>query len=201
MQSHTSPRALFVLGRPATGKSTISKIILRALRLPEENYFPIDKAHHLLCNPEAHSPHFYYTADGTLVFRNRAAMMREALEWLARAGEQRLHAAPQVLPVVFEFAHYDYAAALQVFGENIKREAAIIEIVAPFEVTHARNCNRPAVDQVPLEWLQMAYAADTSQLAALVAPGKFVQLHNDLALTPQALHHRVNTALRALALL
>lgn len=193
--------SLFVLGKPATGKSTISKIILHALDLPEENYFPIDKAHHLLCNPDVHSPHFYYTADGTLIFRNRAAMMREALEWLARAGEQRLRTAPHVRPLLFEFAHYDYPAALQIFGENIKREAAIIEIVAPFEVAHERNRSRPAIDRVPLEWLQMAYAADTSQLALLVGPGKFVQLHNELALTPKELQQRVITALQALALL
>lgn len=201
MQSHDSLRTLFVLGRPATGKSTISKMILRALDLPEENYFPIDKAHHLLCNPRVQSPHFYYTADGTLVFRNRAAMMLEALEWLVRGGEQRQRAAPRVRPLLFEFAHYDYAEALKVFGEQIKREAAIIEVVAPFAVAHERNQSRPAVDRVPLEWLELAYAADTSGLATLVAPGKFVQLHNESALTTRAMQQRVNAALLELELL
>lgn len=187
---------LFLLGRPAVGKSTISKIILRLLHLAEEDYLPIDKAHHLLCNPEVQSPHFYYSAEGTLIFRDRAGMMREALQWLARTAAQHRREAGSL--VLFEFAHYDYAAALKIFGESVIANSALIEVVAPIAVARTRNQARPAVDQVPEEWLQMAFAADTSRLAELVPRGRFVQLHNDLTLSPRELEARVREALHHL---
>ncbi|NUO84365.1 hypothetical protein HUU05_30185, partial [candidate division KSB1 bacterium] len=174
---------------------------LHLLDLPEANYFPIDKAHHILCNPGVRSPHFYYTEAGTLIFRNRAAVMREALEWLARAAEERRRAAPHTLPLLFEFAHYDYAEALAIFGEEVKPRSAILEVVASIEVARERNQHRPAVDQVPEEWLQMAFASDTAKLAALVAPGRFMQLHNEVALSANALERRVRAALQELELL
>ncbi len=201
MLSTPSISYLFLLGRPAVGKSTISKIILQLLDLPEANYFPIDKAHHMLCNPGVRSPHFYYTEEGTLIFRNRVAMMREALEWLARAAEERRRTVSHTLPLLFEFAHYDYAEALAIFGEEVKQRSAILEVVAPIEVARERNLQRPAVAQVPEEWLQMAFASDTANLAALVAPGRFMQLHNELALSPHDLERRVRAALRELKLL
>ncbi len=201
MSPHTPSLYLFLLGRPAVGKSTISKIILRLLDLPEENYFPIDKAHHLLCNPRAQSPHFYYTETGALIFRDRAAVMREALEWLARAAEIRRREAPQARPLLFEFAHYDYAEALAIFGDEALRHSGILEVVAPLEVARERNQHRAPVDQVPEEWLQMAFAADTSKLAELVAPGRFAQLRNDLKLSPKELEQRVSEALHALGFL
>ncbi len=201
MQSHTSLPYLFLLGRPAVGKSTVSKIILRALQLPEKNYFPIDKAHHLLCNPDVFSPHFYFTPEGTLVFRDRAAVMREALEWLARAAQKRRAEAPTEQPLLFEFAHYDYAQALKIFGAEIVEHGAIIEVVAPLAVARERNLARPAMDQVPEEWLQMAFAADASRLVELVAPGKFVRLQNEHKLAQRELEVRVREALRQLGLL
>lgn len=191
---------LFLLGRPAVGKSTISQIILRVLKLPRANYFPIDQAHHRLCNPDVQSPHFYYTPEGTLVFRDRAAVMREALEWLAQAAQKRRRAAPQVLPLLFEFAHYDYAAALKIFGDDVAQQCAIIEAAAPIAVARERNLARPAMNQVPEEWLQMAFAADVSRLAELVAPERFVRLHNEHKLAQRELEVRVREALQRLGL-
>lgn len=196
MPTKTAMPYLFLLGRPAVGKSTVSRIILRVLELPEENYLPIDKAHHLLCNPDVQSPHFYYTPQGTLVFRDRPAVMREALEWLARAAQARRAQAPNVVPLVFEFAHYDYAAAFEVFGEDITRHCAILEVAAPIAVARERNLARRAMDQVPEEWLQMAFAAEVSRLAELVAPERFVRLQNEHKLSHRELEARVREALQ-----
>ncbi|MEK7727997.1 MAG: hypothetical protein AAB354_06245 [candidate division KSB1 bacterium] len=200
MPASTATPYLFLLGRPAVGKSTVSKIISRVLKLPVENYFPIDKAHHLLCNPDVQSPHFYYTPQGTLIFRDRAAVMREALEWLAHAAQKRRVEAPNGFPLLFEFAHYDYASALEIFGAEVLRHSAIIEIVAPLTVARERNLARPAMDQVPEEWLQMAFAADVSCLAELVAPEKFVRLQNEHRLAQRELERRVREALRQFGL-
>lgn len=201
MPTNTAMPYLFLLGRPAVGKSTVSKIILRVLELPAENYLPIDQAHHLLCNPDVHSPHFYYTPQGTLVFRDRAAVMREALEWLARAAQERRAQAPNVVPLLFEFAHYDYAAAFEVFGEGITQHCAIMEVAAPLTVARERNLARRAMDQVPEEWLQMAFAADVSRLTELVAPERFVRLQNEHRLSHRELEARVREALQQLGLL
>ncbi len=198
MPESTALPYLFLLGRPAVGKSTISKIILRVLKLPAENYLPIDKAHHLLCNPDVQSPHFYYTAQGTLVFRDRAAMMREALEWLAHAAQERRRTASHIPPLLFEFAHYDYAAGLKIFGEAVLQQCALIEVVAPIAVARERNLARRAMDRVPEEWLQMAFAAEVSGLAELVAPERFVRLQNEHKLAQRELEVRVREALRQL---
>lgn len=201
MPSQTATPYLFLLGRPAVGKSTISKIILRLLQLPFDNYFPIDKAHHLLCNPDVQSPHFYYTPQGTLVFRDRAAVMREALEWLAHASQERRRAAPNVQPLLFEFAHYDYAAGLKIFGDAVLQQCALIEVTAPIIVARERNLARPAMDRVPEEWLQMAFAADVSRLSELVMPERFVRLQNEHKLAQRELEARVCEALRKLGFL
>jgi dephospho-CoA kinase len=198
MPVHASLPYLFLLGRPAVGKSTVAQIILRVLALPAENYFPIDQAHYLLCNPEVQSPNFYYTPGGTLVFRDRAAVMREALEWLAQAAQKRRTQAPNTLPLLFEFAHYDYAAAFNLFGNEVVQQCAIIEVAAPITVARERNLARPAMDRVPEEWLQMAFDADVLRLAELVAPEKFVRLQNEHKLSQRELERRVREALRRL---
>lgn len=149
---------LFIIGKPASGKSTVSRIVLEMLDLPDSNFLPIDKAHRVICDPQVQSPLYSYLEGGRLVFHDREAMMREALHWLVWEANRLLQHNPPIRPVCFEFSHYNYAEAFAIFGLEKMRYAAVLEVTAPESVIRQRNQNRPLADQVPEEYLQMVFA-------------------------------------------
>ncbi len=191
---------LFIIGKPASGKSTVSRIVLEVLKLSDSNYLPIDKAHRVICDPHVQSPLYSYLEGGKLVFHDREAMMREALLWLAREANRLLLQKPPVRPICFEFSHYNYAEAFAIFGLEKMRRAAVLEVTAPESVIRQRNQNRPLADQVPEEYLQMVFAPAAAHWREQIPVGRYAALLNDSTLSTSELEARVKSALQELGL-
>lgn len=192
---------LFIIGKPASGKSTVSRIVLAALELSDSNYLPIDKAHRVICDPQVESPLYSYLEGGKLVFHDREAMMRQALLWLAREADRLLLQKPPVRPICFEFSHYNYAEAFAIFGLEKMRRAAVLEVTAPESVIRQRNQNRPLADQVPEEYLQMVFAPAAAHWREPIPVGRYATLLNDSTLSTSELEARVKSALHEVGLL
>lgn len=192
---------LFIIGKPASGKSTISRIVLEILDLPDSNFLPIDKAHHVICDPQVQSPLYSYFEGGQLVFHDRETMMREALLWLAHEANRLLLQEPLVRPICFEFSHYNYSEAFAIFGLEKMRRAAVLEVTAPDAVIRQRNENRPLADQVPEEYLQMVFSPAAAKWREQVPVGRYAVLLNDSTLSKSELETRVRSALHELGLI
>ncbi len=195
------PDYLFIIGKPASGKSTISRIVLNVLDLPDSSFLPIDKAHRVICDPQVKSPLYSYLEGGKLVFHDREAMMREALLWLTREAGRLLQQKTLVRPVCFEFSHYNYVEAFTIFGLEKMRHAAVLEVTAPDSVIRQRNQNRPLADQVPEEYLQMVFAPSVLEWRAQIPLGRYAVLLNDSTLSTSELEARVKSALHELGML
>jgi dephospho-CoA kinase len=190
-----------IVGKPAVGKTTVAKIILTLLNLPENfNYISIDKAHRKICDPNVANSAYSYDDRGTLTMHDSEFLMEESLRLVATTAKERQREQEQKFPIMIEFSHHDYTRAFSTLGSEIINKSVVLEIIASEATARQRNLLRPPSERVPDEYMNIAFGQqdDGDILRCLVTNNKLIKLSNEIDTTKDKLQQTVKRTLQQL---
>lgn len=150
------PSIIFIIGTPASGKSTICEMIIKHLDLTDEQYISIDKAHRLICKKGQKSWRYTYKDDGSLILHDRDNIIHESFKLIQKNIESKISQMSK-MPILIEFSHINYAQVFSLYFNNSLPCAHIIHVITSKNTAYMRNNKRPPQQRVPSEYMDQAF--------------------------------------------
>lgn len=164
-------KTIFVLGPPASGKSTFIGYLVKEMKSAGcgADEIKIIKDTELLkavCPKTAESSNYHYKGE-KLIFSSSA---REKIinQLLTAAAEETNKTQGKFLWCMVEFTHPNWQWALEkFFDKKLLAKSVLLFIYANRKLLLSRNQNRPTVSQVPEEYLRIFIDSQGKQTAGI----------------------------------
>lgn len=132
------PIRVFIIGPPASGKSTARLYLEEYLRDMNMDFcsIGIDEAHRELSLAGNCSDQYRIEDDGSLVLLNREVQIPLAVDWLVKWADS------QQSSFLLELAHDNVVEALELFNVHVVRHSLLLHVTAPVDLRIERNTKR-----------------------------------------------------------
>ena len=171
----TLPQVLFVIGPPASGKSTAIEL----LRGKARGHFQVVDELEIVRSlaPCAPSSELQWNDDGTFEILNRDSLF----ERTSRELQRQVARATAAAPTLCEFARRSYSPVFEKFRPEIRDHARVLYVHAPLELRCKRNEGRRlsnAENYVPESAMTGYYADDDIGELAMMFTDRFRVIEN-----------------------
>ena len=174
--ANTLPQVLFVIGPPASGKSTAIKLLRAKSPLQVQVVDELDIVRSLARDDP--SSEIHWNADGTFAILNRDSFFDRTICELQR----QVARATVDAPTLCEFARRTYSPVFEKFPPEICANASILYVHAPLELRRKRNETRRstnAENYVPESAMMGYYSDDDVVELAKMFTDRFRVIEND----------------------